>query len=476
MPPPQAGQSRTLQCVLPFGYDADNLGCQNVNVIFKVPLKGALTAEDQLEAFATQLGDCLHGFDGWEEADRNGLAFHKRFVQRIIPPRGRQPQPRWLVVQFRTTTQVAVDFIDRALGGGAPDAVDAADAGGAAYLALGPGPWSQAQAVWEGRPRNQRVLLVGVPMTVTCGVMQSVLEGGGVVVRELTYARDSATRSRKTTVMAAVLQGTHFPSTLVMLAPGTPESPGKEVARVRVDLVRRAAAPAPATAAGRAATVPLAPAAAMAARGVAGSYLAAATGAATAPVGLAAAAPAAPGAAAPQPAQAAAAPAGVSPSPAGLAAAAPAAPGAAATGKVPRATSAAPAPPTTRSAAAAAAAGVEAGASVAEPATKPKSLPATKRGGMRKSSPQRKARTAPPRGRSAERPEPAAKRAATGEGGMGNWGPNMDTEPDAVPADAGGLDEGEEMEEEGMDGEVMAQDSAEVGPAGGASGADAAQC
>jgi hypothetical protein len=95
---------------------------------------------------------------------------------------------------------------------------------------------------------------------------------------------------------------------------------------------------------------------------------------------------------------------------------------------------------------------------------------------MRKSSPQRKARTAPPRGRSAERPEPAAKRAATGEGGMGNWGPNMDTEPDAVPADAGGLDEGEEMEEEGMDGEVMAQDSAEVGPAGGASGADAAQC
>ena len=256
-----------------------------------------------------------------------GSAFHKRFVQRVTPPKGRQSQPRWLAVVFRTTTQVAVDFIDRALGGGAPDAVDAADAGGAAYLALGPGTWSQAEAVWEGRPRNQRVLLVGVPTTISCAVMQGVLEGGGVVVRELDYARDAATGFRKTTVMAAVLQGTHFPSTLVMLAPGTPESPEKEVARVRVDLVRRAAAPALGAAAGRAAAAPPAPAAALAARGVGGSYLAAATGAAPAPAGLADAAPAAAVAAAPQPALAAATPAGAAPAPAGPAAAAPAAPG-----------------------------------------------------------------------------------------------------------------------------------------------------
>ena len=58
---------------------------------------------------------------------------------------------------------------------------------------------------------------------------------------------------------------------------------------------------------------------------------------------------------------------------------------------------------------------------------------------------------------------------------MGSWGPNMNTDPDAVPADAGGLDEGEVMEEAESDGEGMEQDDAEVGPAGGASGADAAQ-
>lgn len=507
MPPPQGGQSRTLQCVLPAGYDANNPGRKNTFVTFRVPLKGAMTADDQLLAYATQLGGRLRGFAGWEVADGNGLAFHKRFVQRVTPPKGRQSQPRWLAVVFRTTTQVAVDFIDRALGGGGPDAVDAADAGGAAYLALGPGTWSQAEAVWEGRPRNQRVLLVGVPTTISCAVMQGVLEGGGVVVRELDYARDAATGFRKTTVMTAVLQGTHFPSTLVMLAPGTPESPEKEVARVRVDLVRRAAAPALGAAAGRAAAAPPAPAAALAARGVGGSYLAAATGAAPAPAGLAdaapaaavaaapqpalaaatpagaapapagpaAAAPAAPGAAAPQPALAAAAPASAAPAPAGPAAAAPAATAAAAAGKPPRAASAAPAPPTTRAAASAAAAGVEAPAPAAAPAAKPKSPPAAKRGGMRKPSPQRKPRAAPPRGRSAERPEPAAKRAVTGEGAMGSWGPNMNTDPDAVPADAGGLDEGEVMEEAESDGEGMEQDVAEVGPAGGASGADAAQ-
>ena len=78
-----------------------------------------MTADDQLLAYATQLGGRLRGFAGWEVADGNGLAFHKRFVQRVTPPKGRQSQPRWLAVVFRTTTQVAVDFIDRALGGGA---------------------------------------------------------------------------------------------------------------------------------------------------------------------------------------------------------------------------------------------------------------------------------------------------------------------------------------------------------------------
>jgi len=140
-------------------------------MVLKVRGLGALSAADQMSAFSRQLGATLRAQAGWA-AVQDAFWVREKFV---IPTSKSASLPRFIVCKLELRTAAAQRFADALL---------APQGDGVTLLPLSEGSWQEASVTWEGRPRKQRVRLVGVPAGTSLAALRTQLEERSQALRQ----------------------------------------------------------------------------------------------------------------------------------------------------------------------------------------------------------------------------------------------------------------------------------------------------